>query len=406
MGGHHGACADGQNHQDSGKGRGIAHGLHQGSHHTGGGDHSHRGCAHCQLQDHGNDKGDQNADAGADQAAYGVSDGQQLQNGTEGAACAGDGQDAGAVQNALADPIQGVVLFAGGDQGHSQEHAQQQSHNRVTDEGDEGVHKAGAHGVAGEGSDGGQSNQDDGQQDGREAVQCAGELAVLFLQLIQGVLGVCGNVDLAGNGLCIDHSNRHSGDGDQQTHQNGQAQVSFQSTGHGDGAGGRRNQAVGGIQAAGQGGAHDSQRHIGLGSQCAADGRQDNEAGITEHRDTGDIAHGANGHNAVFLANQVQNGVCHGQGCAGLFQDGADDGTAQDHDADTRHDAAETTLDTVHHLGRGQLRFGINHAPDQAHQQGDYRHDNKGMHLPLGNGDDHHDNGQNDQREQKKCLHE
>ena len=127
-------------------------------------------------------------------------------------------------------------------------------------------------GLPGEGGHGGQGDQHDGQQNGGEAVQSAGQLAVLFLQLIQRILGVGGDVDLAGYQLGIQDGNHNGGNGDHQTDKNGQAQIRVQRTGHGDGAGGGRNQTVGGVQTAGKRGAHNGQRDVGLCSQSTADG--------------------------------------------------------------------------------------------------------------------------------------
>lgn len=62
-------------------------------------------------------------------------------------------------------------------------------------------------------------------------------------------------------------------------------------------------QAVGGVQAAGQGGAHHREGDIGLLGQRAADGREDYEAGVAEHGDAGDVAHGAYSHHAVLFTH-------------------------------------------------------------------------------------------------------
>ena len=274
-------------------------------------------------------------------------------------------------------------FFLRGDQRYGKEHTQQQSHNGIADEGDEGVQEAGAEGAAGEGGHRGQGDQHDGQQNGGEAVQSAGQLAVLFLQLIQRILGVGGDVDLAGYQLGIQDGNHNGGNGDHQTDKNGQAQIRVQRTGHGDGAGGGRNQTVGGVQTAGKRGAHNGQRDVGLCSQSTADGGQDHEAGITEYGNTGHIAHGAHGDHAPFLADQFQDGVCHGQRGTGLLQNGADDGTAENHDADARHNVAEAALDAVYDLGGGQLRLRIHGAPDQTDQKRNDRHNDERMDLPF-----------------------
>ena len=162
---------------------------------------------------------------------------------------------------------------------------------------------------------------------------------------------------------------------------------------------------MGGVQAAGQGSAHHSQRHIGLLCQSAADGGQHHEAGVAEHGDTGDIAHGAHGYDAVLLTNQLQNGVCHGEGGAGLFQNGTDDGAAQDDDADAGHDAAEAALDLIDNAGGSQAGLGINDAPEQADAHCHQQQNNERMHFQLGDCQNHQHNGDDNGCEQQESLH-
>ena len=233
----------------------------------------------------------------------------------------------------------------------------------------------------------------------------AGELAVLLFQLFQSVLGVGRDVDLGRYLLGVEDGHKGGGDGDEQTYQDGETQISFQGASHGDGAGGRGHQAVGGVQTAGKGRGHHREGGVGLLRQSAADGRKDHEAGIAEHGDTGHIAHGAHGDHAVLLADQLQNGVGHGQRGAGLLKDRTDDRAAKDHDTDAGHDAAETALDGIDHLGRREAGIGVQEAPDKAHQQSDQRHDDEGVHLELGDRDDHQHHRCNDQSKEQECLH-
>ena len=57
---------------------------------------------------------------------------------------------------------------------------------------------------------------------------------------------------------------------------------------------------------------------------------------------------------------------------AGLLQDGADDGAAQDDDADAGHDAAKAVLDGGHHVGRGLKTGGAGLVEPPAQARCDY----------------------------------
>ena len=118
---------------------------------------------------------------------------------------------------------------------------------------------------------------------------------------------------------------------------------------------------------------------------------------ITENGDTGNVAHGAHCNNTVLFADQLQNGICHGQSRTGLLQDGTDDGAAQDDDADAGHDAAEAILDLIDDLRGCQAGVGINDAPEQANNHGDQKQNNERVHLQLGDCQDHQ-NDCNDDR--------
>ena len=209
----HGTSADGKNDDDARERGGESHGLEQRSHHACRRDHSNRGCAHGEFEDHRDDEGNEYAEAGVDKATDRGSDRHAFQNSAEGASRTGDCKNACGIRNALRDPCERVFLLSFRNQGDSEEYTDQKSDDRVTKEHDNLINDTLTERFGREVRYGSKTDQDNREKDGSEALQSSRELSVLLLELFQRVFRVCRNVDLAGNFLGVEDCDQCCGNG-------------------------------------------------------------------------------------------------------------------------------------------------------------------------------------------------
>ena len=123
-----------------------------------------------------------------------------------------------------------------------------------------------------------------------------------------------------------------------QTHQQApedhESQVRLQDPGGGDGTGRRGDHRVCRVQAEAQRDGAGRQGHAGPAGHGLGQRRQDHESGVAKDRNAHDVADQAHGQGDVLLPDQADRPFGEREGAAGFFEERADDGAGQDHDAD------------------------------------------------------------------------
>ena len=396
MGHGHGTGADGHNSQSS-LGRAIqTHGTQQRSHDARGGGDGHGGGALSGLQNGGQQEGEEDAH-GAQHGSVGgdvvdhIAGGNDL---AQDAAGGGDEQDgAGDLQGVVGQLVEIAHLLGSSQLDHRENGAHGQSDDGLAQEVEQIKGEAGP---LGHGGDGTQSHQHDGNHNGGQGIEAVGQLAVAGNQLLIGLngllsgAGLVGALDLLADELGKDQAGDQGQDGGGDAHAHDQQQIvaDAQGVGGGNGAGRGRNEHMGDIQAGGQRNGHSHTGGAGAANHCPADGIQDYEAAIAEHRDGNDPAHQLDGQLRVLLAHQLDDHVSQLQGGAGLLQNGADEGAQDNHNAYGAEGAGEARTDDTGNVAQGDAR-------QECQNQGHAHDGQEGMYLELGDCHDHYHNRKN-----------
>ncbi|MPM16865.1 hypothetical protein SDC9_63247 [bioreactor metagenome] len=144
---------------------------------------------------------------------------------------------------------------------------------------------------------------------------------------------------------------------------------------------------------------HGNRRELGLFSKSLADGIENDKSAVAEHRNRYHPAHEFHGKLGMFATHKPDDHLSKLESGSRLLQNGADQGSKDDDDADAAENAAESRADDTRDVLQWQ-------ADDDGKKQGDSHQGEERMDVPFRDGHDHDRDGDHKRDDQCNSRHE